>query len=227
MGHVTYDNHLNTVSHSHVTLSGSNDVSASGELVTISGALTLLLSNSTSTSTDGGFNSVFLGEDEGNGGTPNGAGYGLIVGGLTTVTGGNGQDKITLSQGNFKLGAVINTASNPGGFHDLLDINGSLFGGGVLVTMSGPKAEIDINNGDGFQTTEFKGAFLAHMLGSSPLIVIADGSGSGYSPVLFDSSVTAWGTPGFGGIFEYDPANVTFFAPLVNPVLIGFTKVLS
>jgi hypothetical protein len=225
-GSVTYDNSHNTKSYSQVEIAGSTD-EEQGDLpiVTIKGNLTLLLGNDVSTTPDSAgktSNSVFIGEDEGD----NGNGVGTVVGGVTTIVGGRGQDQITLAEAQFQLGAVVNTVINPsgGGFNDLLEVDGSLIGGAFQVAMAGPGAEIDINNGGGFQTTEFVGPVAISMPGSLPRIVIADGSGSGYSPVKFDSSVAVAGIPGGGGIFEYDPSNVTFaFAP----VLSNFTTVLS
>jgi hypothetical protein len=225
-GSVVYDNSHNITSHSQVRIAGSTDEEEGTlPIVTINGNLTLALSNDASTTPDSAgqtSNSVYVGEDEGD----TGNGYGTVVGGVTTIVGGRGQDKITLAEGQFKLGAVVNTVTNPsaGGFNDVLEVDGSLIGGAFQVAMAGPAAEIDINNGGGFQTTEFVGAVAISMPGSSPQITIADGSGSGFSPVKFDSSVAVAGSPGGGGIFEYDPANVTFaFAP----VLTNFTKVLS
>lgn len=229
-GNVTFNNAGNTASHDDLSIFGSNDFGATNAIVTIKGALTLNLARTASTSEDGqGFdrNIVYLGDVDPEDGD---VGYGLIVNGLTSITGGNGKDDIFIEEARLKLGAVINTLTNPGpgsDFADYLEIDGSLFGGGVLVTMAGPSAQIDINNGNGFLTTEFMGPFLANMFGSHPLIIVADGSGAGFSAVKFDSIVTILGSFGGGGIFEFDPARVTFFSPLINPLLINFKKVVS
>ncbi|MBS0262780.1 MAG: hypothetical protein JSS02_12570, partial [Planctomycetes bacterium] len=136
-------------------------------------------------------------------------GYGTIVNGFTNVLGGNGQDTVYIYNTQLKQGASINLQSNPGSASDLLEIDGSAIGGGLTAILSGANAEIDINNGYGYQATSFAGLFYAIMKGSQPVINVATGSGAGYAPVLFNGTALIAGTPGRGGLFRFRPANVT------------------
>lgn len=132
------------------------------------------------------------------------------------------------SSSNLKISGAVFVTETTTGFQ-WLDIRGAYFGSAVTVTMNGSEAEIHINDGDGFQTTEFKGLFTATMTGSNPVIVVADGTfGSSNSPVLFDLGALVVGSFGGGGTFEYDSVKVLFFNnSIFGPTLINFTKVLS
>jgi hypothetical protein len=141
---------------------------------------------------------------------------------VTVIRGGAGTDSITLAEGKFMAGAVIITGTNPGagGLGDILTINGSTFAGGLTAILYGPNAEIDINDGGGYQPTIFSGLFHAIMIGSRSLIVVANGSGSGYSPVTFGGAMIAIGANGAGDLFKYHKANV------IGPIIaIFFTEV--
>jgi hypothetical protein len=218
-GSVVYDN-ADTVGRSLVQIFGS--INNSNSVLTIKGSLVLTLAQTSGTASDNqsfADNEVDLGENEGT----TGLGYGTVVNGVTIITGSNGQDKIFIRQSQLALGAVINTMGSPtpgSSLHDELEIDGSLFGSTVLVTMTGPNAEIDINNGNSNQATVFAGLFEAIMLGSNSKIFVADGSGVGFSAVKFDAAAIAVGTPGVGDTFTYHTANVTG-----SIIPIGFTLV--
>jgi len=208
-GNITYDNHLNTVGRSHVEIYGSTDDTNS--VLTIKGSLFVTLAQTSGTAGDNqssAFNELDLGEDEGN----KGLGYGVVVNGVAGITGSNGQDKIYIKEAQLKIGANINTMSNPSPgatWHDEVEIDGSSFGSTVLVTMAGPNAQIDINNGGGMQPTFFSGVFEAIMTGPNSVIFVANGSGSGFSHVTFNAGAIAIGSPGAGDFFKYHTANVT------------------
>ncbi|HEY3966098.1 MAG TPA: hypothetical protein VGM05_16175, partial [Planctomycetaceae bacterium] len=210
-GNVTYDNHLNTTGHSFVQLYGNNDVTNS--VLTIKGSLFVNFASTSGTASDNSgysYNEVDLGEHNGTLAVTE-RGYGAVVNGVTNITGSNGQDSIYIEDAQLKLGATINTLGNPSpgpSWHDFLNIDGSAFGSTVLVVMSGPNAQININDGTGYQPTLFAGLFEAIMTGSNPLILVANSSGAGYSPVTFKALAIAIGNYGAGGLFEYHAANV-------------------
>lgn len=221
-GSVSYDNHLNTTGRSNVKIVGSTDDANS--ILTIKGSVIVTLAQTSGTAVDNdgySYNAASIGEDEGT----NGLGFGAVVNGLAIITGSGGQDKVYIEEAQLKLGAIINTQGNPSPgatWHDELEIDGSAFGSTVLVVMSGPNAEIDINNGKGFQPTVFSGLFEAIMTGPNALIVVADGSGNGYSHATFSAGAIAIGSPGAGDLFKYHAANVT--GPII-PIL--FSTVIS
>ncbi len=95
-----------------------------------------------------------------------------------------------------------------------LEVDGAFIGGSLFVAMPGSGAEIDVNNGNGFQPTTIGGLFTAVMTGSSPLIKVAAGSGSGYSPVTIGAGVVLLGSKGAAATFTYKAGNLTtpFFA---------------
>jgi hypothetical protein len=217
-GNVYYNNLLNTTSRSDVYLYGNTG--APNAVMTVHGSVLLYLAQTDGTASDNrgaSENSVFLG------GISNTLGYGSIVDGATVIIGGNGQDTVEIKQAQLKLGATINLLNNPSPgptWHDELEIDGSLIGGGLVAMLGGPNAEIDINNGVGDQSTVISGLFQAIMLGSDPLIYVSNGSGSGYSPVTFGGAAEAIGSAGGGGLFKYHAANVS---GAIIPV--SFTKV--
>jgi hypothetical protein len=95
-----------------------------------------------------------------------------------------------------------------------LEFDGASIGGSLFVVMPSSGAEIDVNNGNGFQPTTIEGLFAAVMTGASPVIKVAAGSGVGYSPVAIDAGVLLLGSKGAGATFTYKAANLTtpFFA---------------
>jgi hypothetical protein len=206
---VTYDNHLNTVSRSRVDFYGGTN--ATNSSLKIKGSVILTLAQTSGTANDSesvNYNVAYLGQDDVTGG----AGYGTYVDGLTIIIGGNGKDNVRIQEVQLKLGTIINTQGNPSPgatLHDEVEIDGSALGGTVIVAMSGPNAEIDINSGNGFQPTIFSGLFLAIMTGSNSLINVANGSGSGYSHVTFGVAAIAIGSPGAGNKFTYHISSVT------------------
>lgn len=208
-GSVVYDNHLNSVGRSNVRLFGSTDHVNS--ILTVKGSviLTLALTSGTASDNDGAKNNeVDLGDSDGT----NGTGYGAIVNGVTIITGGNGQDKVFIKEARLDLGTVISTLNNPSPgatWHDEVEIDGSSLGGTVIVAMSGPNAQMDINNGNGHQATVFSGLFEAILIGPSSMINVAAGTGSGFSHVTFSVIAIALGSPGAGDVFKYHAANVT------------------
>jgi hypothetical protein len=217
-GSVLYYNFLNTASRSDVYIYGNT--SRPDSVVTINGSLILDLATTTGTAVDSrGFaeNYVFMG------GISTALGYGLCVKGGTVVTGGNGGDDVEIREAQLKLGATVNLMGNPAPgstWHDELEIEGSQFGGGFTAIMTGPNAQIDINNGDGIQPTAFAGLFLAEMTGSNPVIYVAPDTGAGYSSVTFNAGAEAVGSSGAGGQFKYHAANVNG-----NIIPVFFTKV--
>jgi hypothetical protein len=217
-GNVNYDDSANTTGRSAVDIHGN--VSLTNSTVTIDGSLSLNLAKTSGTAADNaGFdhNQVHLGS------ATSGAGYGLSVDGVVLVAGGNGQDRVLIQEAQLKLGGWINLMGNPSPgstWRDLLEIDGSAIGGPLTVAMSGPNAQINLNNGQGFQPDVFSGAFVALMSGANPVIYVADGTGSGYSHVTFAAGATVVGTAGGGGIVTYHVANVT---GTITPV--NFTKV--
>lgn len=246
-GNVTFNNSLNTNAHDDVEIYGSVDDNAG---VLIKGNLTLLLSKDSSTADDSegdDYNYVYLGEDDSEGG-----GYGLVVNGLTTITGGNGQDWYQIIEARFNGLVTINTMGNPAasGFNDYIEVDGSLFAGLVTtVTMNGPGAVLSINNKsevldspdvfqpaqpNGFikdqytphQTTEFKGIVHVFMNGPGASIHVADDSPGSSTLVAFDSLVTVvGGVGGFpAGTLYVKPSNVSFKFP-VFPINFGYVLV--
>jgi hypothetical protein len=217
-GNVSYYDGLNTVSHSDVYLFGNPGYVNS--VLTIGGSLFITLAQTTGTAADSRYyqqNTVFLG---GIGPT---LGFGTVVNGATVITGGNGQDDVTIRQALLKLGGAVNLMGNPNPgstWFDDLEIDGSTFGAGFTAILSGPNAEIDINHGLGNQATVFSGFFQAIMTGSHPVIYVADGAGAGYSPVAFNAGALVVGSPGGGGQLIYGAANVT--GPIFTA---SFTKI--
>jgi hypothetical protein len=220
-GNVIYDNSLNRKGRSDVEIHGTTDFTNSA--VTIGGSISINLANTTGLTGDNQGatkNQVGLGDSDGS----NGTGFGLIVNGYTTIVGSNGQDEVFIEEAQLKLGASVLLNNNPtitpvkGALvlaldgvkgNDYLEIDGAAFGGGVTVVMSGPNAEIHINNGNGTQKTTFTGLFYAIMGGSKPLILVSTSTGSGFSPVAFNGAAIALGSPGAGGKFIYYAPNVT------------------
>src|SRR5262249_34566100 len=163
-GNVNYDDSANTTGRSAVDLHGN--VSLTNAAVTIDGSLLLHLAGTSGTAADNaGFNhnQVYLGSAK------SGAGYGLIVDGGVLVAGGNGQDEIRIEEAQLKLGGTINLMGNPtpgSAWRDMLSIDGSAIGGPLTVAMSGPNAQINLNNGQGFQPDVFSGSFVAIISGA-------------------------------------------------------------
>jgi hypothetical protein len=202
-GSVTYYDLPNSTGRSRVGIYGIT--TQPNALLTINGPLVVYLAQTAGTAADNqGYtaNTLQIGSNAG-------TGYGTIVSGFTTVLGSNGQDKVYLYDTQLKLGALIDLQSNPGSASDYLEIDGSSIGGPLTAILLGDNADIDINNGHGFQTTSFAGLFYAIMTGSHPVINVATGTVSGHSAVAYNGSALIAGVPGLGGIFKYHPANVT------------------
>ncbi|MBS0260680.1 MAG: hypothetical protein JSS02_01890, partial [Planctomycetes bacterium] len=229
-GSVFYNNNLNTTGRSHVEIYGATKVDYTNSVLTVKGSLNLNLAKTAGVASDNeGFvqNYVEIGD------TSHGAGYGVAINGSTVVTGSNGVDEVLINEAQLKLGAIINLMTNPliaatsvafvDGVtgRDYLEINGSYFGAGVTVTMNGPNAQIDINNGNGYQPAVFTGLFYAQMLGKTPLIQIAAGTGWGYSQVVGSAGGVLVGAVGGGGILRVHPANVTGFGTILNFTIIS------
>ncbi len=113
------------------------------------------------------------------------------------------------STSSLTINGAVSVTETTTGSQDL-DIAGVFFGSTVTISMNGSGAQLFINNGAGFRTTEFTGLFTATMLGSSPQIVVANGSGSRYSRVKFDAGLSLTGQSGAGATLTYKAANVSF-----------------
>jgi hypothetical protein len=117
-------------------------------------------------------------------------------------------------------GSVIVVDKTTG--QEKLEIDGSLIKGSLIVTMPGNGAEIDINNGNGYQTTEIRGVFIATMRGTNPIIYVANGTGTGYSHVRIDAGVVLFGKFRAGATMTYKRSNVT--TPVIVPVFFKIVK---
>lgn len=211
-GSVFYGNGANTLGHSHVAIYG--DTAEENAIVTIGGTLTLNLSQASDVS---GHNYVYLGEDA----ASLGLGYGLVVTGATAITGGPGMDWVYLEEGQFTGAVTIKTGNNPGPTHaDYLEIDGSEFDAAVFVSMLGNSADIEINDGDGHQTTEFKKLVTINMTGPNATIYVAYSIGPGYSLVKFDGAIKVTGGAGGTPAGTYYDFNATY--ALGAPTLTNF-----
>ena len=207
LGNVTYVNCGNITGHSFVKIYGGLD-NYKNSAVQIYGALNLNLAKTSGIPYGNGayaYNTVAIGSNsKGH--------YDTIVNGCTSITGGNGQDNVTIQTSELNGGLIMNLLSKPSpgnNLHDTVEIDGSLFGRGATVLMSGPEAELNINNGNSNQPTQFNGLLLAVLSGADPRIQLAAGTGSGYSKVIANASSIVIGTYKAGGILKLNQANVS------------------
>lgn len=222
-GNVSYDNHLNATksTDSNVSIFGANNIVESE--LQINGSLTLALAQTTGTPIGDNVyatNHATIGFDPAPG--PFDHGYGTIISGQTIITGGNGPDIVAIKNALLGSSVTINLKNNPNAVSpstDSLEIDGSYVEGAVTTTMTGPNAQININNVSGTFPTTFVGAFTADMSGASPRINVSTASSD--NAVDFDDGAKAIGASGGGGEFIYHAANVTGTITLTH-----FTKVL-
>ncbi len=221
-GSVSYNNAFNTTGHDLVNITAHT--SGGSGVVTIRGALTLLLSNNSSQG-----NVVTLGTQFNDPVTQ------LTVGGPVWITAGAGADDILFACVLFQSSVSVNMGTNPATLPgapvgapltdsvsaDFLNIDGSTFNGLVSISMFGPRAELDVNHEIGFPPTVFNGPVSVFMQGPDARIFLSNGSDSG-TPVSFNSTLTVIG--GFGG---FPAGTLTIFGPVhfaFSPILFNFAQ---
>lgn len=224
-GSVYYSNAFNTTGHDAVSITA--DTGDGSGVVTINGALTLLLANNASAG-----NFVQLGGDGDETETQ------VTIGGPMLLTSGAGADDIGIDSVLFRSIVTINTGTNPASMPpppapiglapfdsvsaDFLNIQGSTFNSFVSISMYGPRAMIDVNNVSGILPTVFNGPVSIFMQGPNAAIFLSNGFPSGTTPVVFNSTLTVTG--GIGGF----PAGTLFISGPVHftfpPLLINFNQ---
>lgn len=223
-GSVYYSNALNTTGHDAVVITA--DTGDGSGVVTINGALTLLLSNNASAG-----NFVQLGGDGDESETQ------VAIGGPVLLTSGAGADDIGIDSVLFRSMVTINTGTNPASIPamastasplidsvsaDFLSIEGSTFNSLVSISMFGRGAMIDVNNVSGTLPTVFNGPVSIFMQGPNAAIFLSNGIPDGTAPVVFNSTLTVTG--GIGGF----PAGTLFIQGPVHfafaPLLINFNE---
>ncbi|MBS0263385.1 MAG: hypothetical protein JSS02_15695 [Planctomycetes bacterium] len=204
-GSLIYSDSMNTTSHCDIRIQGGSVYQNSA--VTIEGSLTLVLAQTTGTVADrraATANHVILGS------LTHVAGFSLVVKGQTMIVGGEGQDDVAIRQARFQLGTTINLLGNPNlgpAWGDHLALDGTTFGGQCAIQMQGNYAQLEMNNGQGYQAEPFSGSLQVLMAGWQPEVVIATGAGVGYEPVVFYDA-TFISAPASGGVFYYNALKV-------------------
>lgn len=183
---VSFNSLLNTANGADVELGGQNPDNRNSGVAFINGSLTVVLGKVSR-------NYVLLGDYTED--TPVGPNQ-LTVKGATLITSAllsTGNDRIVIQEALFMGPVVVNTAGSTSS-GDVIKVDGATLNLPVLVTMSGPNAEIDIGDESGYGPTLFKSTVSAILPGPGDNIFV-NGSDDGVTFVgLATLSPTMSGT---------------------------------
>jgi len=174
-GNVSFDNSSSNVNGDTVQILSSSTAG----VTSIGGTLSLALANS-----------VFFGNTV----TISGTGSLLPVTGATTITAGDGDDVIRLSNTWFKNTVTVNSRNSlPFGpttpnEPDQVIVQGSRFDGATQIIMDGPYAALGLQTLNNTFSTIFNSTFSAQMTGPSAAAYLANAASTSTSPQLFFKS---------------------------------------